>query len=91
MPPEILAPVFKKELEEWVAIGVTTLSTRLSGNELSAYAQLDRLDDAEAHRKAVLTARPDFSLERYRSHIVYVRDEDRDHIVDGLQKAGLPD
>ena len=42
MPPEILAPVFKKELEEWVAIGVTTLSTRLSGNEVSAYADLDR-------------------------------------------------
>ena len=42
MPPEILAPVFKKELEEWVAIGVTTLSTRLSGNEITAYAGLDQ-------------------------------------------------
>ena len=42
MPPEILAPVFKKELEEWVAIGVTTLSTRLKGNELTAYGLLDR-------------------------------------------------
>ena len=42
MPPEILAPVFKKELEEWVAIGVTTLSTRLSGNEVTAYADLER-------------------------------------------------
>ena len=41
MPPEILKPVFKKELDEWVAIGVTTLSTRLSGNELTAYKQLD--------------------------------------------------
>jgi hypothetical protein len=40
-PPEVLAPFFKKELEEWVAIGVTTLSTRLMGNEISAYAQLD--------------------------------------------------
>lgn len=41
-PPEILAPVFKKELDEWVAIGVTTLSTRLRGNEISAYGLLDR-------------------------------------------------
>ena len=41
-PPGILAPFFKRELEEWVAIGVTTLSTRLRGNEISAYAQLDR-------------------------------------------------
>ena len=42
MPPEILAPVFKKELEEWVAVGVTTLSTRLKGREISAYSKLDR-------------------------------------------------
>lgn len=42
IPPEILAPPFKKELEEWVAIGVTTLSTRLRGNELTAYGLLDR-------------------------------------------------
>jgi len=41
-PPEVLAPVFKKELDEWVAIGVTTLSTRLRGNEISAYGILDR-------------------------------------------------
>lgn len=41
-PVEILAPVFKKELEEWIAIGITTLSTRLKGREISAYAHLDR-------------------------------------------------
>ena len=41
-PPEVLAPFFKKELEEWVAIGVTTLSTRLRGNEISAYGMLER-------------------------------------------------
>ena len=42
VPPEILAPPFKKELEEWVAIGVTTLSSRLKGSEMTAYAQLER-------------------------------------------------
>ena len=42
LSPEILAPVFKKELEEWVAIGVTTISSRLKGNEISTYASLDR-------------------------------------------------
>ena len=41
-PPNVLAPVFKKELEEWAAIGITTLSSRLTGNEITAYAQLDR-------------------------------------------------
>jgi len=42
VPPEILAPPFKKELEEWVAIGVTTLSSRLKGSEINAYGQLER-------------------------------------------------
>ena len=32
----------KRELEEWAAIGITTLSSRLTGNEITAYAQLDR-------------------------------------------------
>lgn len=40
--PEVLAPFLKRELEEWVAIGVTTLSTRLKGNEVTAYGLLDR-------------------------------------------------
>ena len=39
---DVLAPFLKRELEEWVAIGVTTLSTRLKGNELTAYGLLDR-------------------------------------------------
>jgi predicted amidohydrolase YtcJ len=42
IPPEVLAPGFKRELDEWVAIGVTTLSTRLAGYEISAYGLLDR-------------------------------------------------
>jgi hypothetical protein len=40
--PEVLAPFLKRELEEWAAIGVTTLSTRLKGNEVTAYGMLDR-------------------------------------------------
>ena len=55
----------------------------------AAYAQLDRVNEAHPHVEAVLTARPDFSLDRFRSHIVYVKDEDRDHLVEGLMKAGL--
>ena len=42
MPPEIIAPVFRKELEEWVALGVTTLSTRLRGVEITAHGGLDK-------------------------------------------------
>ncbi|MBI4455683.1 MAG: amidohydrolase family protein [Acidobacteria bacterium] len=42
MPPEVMASAFKKELDEWVALGVTTLSTRLRGVEVTAYGNLDR-------------------------------------------------
>ena len=41
--------------------------------------------------EAIYGARPDFSLARYPSHIIYSRDEDRDHIVEGLLEAGLPE
>jgi predicted amidohydrolase YtcJ len=41
-PASLLAPVFGKELEEWAAIGVTTLSSRFTGTEISAYSLLAR-------------------------------------------------
>ena len=41
-PPYALAPIYKKELDEWVAIGVTTLSTRLKGSEINGYGLLER-------------------------------------------------
>ena len=55
----------------------------------AAYAELDRVNEAQPHVEAVVTARSDFSLDRFRSHIVYIKDEDRDHLVEGLMKAGL--
>jgi predicted amidohydrolase YtcJ len=42
VPAELLAPIFGKELEEWAAIGVTTLSSRFKGPEVSAYGMLAR-------------------------------------------------
>jgi predicted amidohydrolase YtcJ len=63
--PETLVPAFKSELEEWVALGVTTLSTRLAGYEISAFGLLDRRGElplrlAYAHE----IARKNPSLER---------------------------
>jgi hypothetical protein len=43
-PASLLAPVFGKELEEWASIGVTTLSSRFTGTEISAYNMLARED-----------------------------------------------
>jgi len=42
VPPDLLAPILNKELEEWIALGITTLSSRFNGGEITAYAQLDR-------------------------------------------------
>lgn len=56
----------------------------------AAYAQTGRSEEAAHHADAVLVSRPDFSLSRWRRRIVYVRDEDRDHLVKGLLNAGLP-
>jgi adenylate cyclase len=54
-------------------------------------AQLDRLDEAYHHVDAVMQARPDFSCATYRGRILYLNDDDCDHVVAGLRKAGLPD
>ncbi|MEE2821420.1 MAG: amidohydrolase family protein [Acidobacteriota bacterium] len=42
VPPDLLGPILKKELDEWIALGITTLSSRFNGGEITAYAQLDR-------------------------------------------------
>lgn len=45
VPPEKLAPYYKMELEEVAAEGMTTASTRLLPNHLSAYALLNTRGD----------------------------------------------
>ncbi len=42
IPPELLAPIYKKELEDWAAYGVTTISSRLTGEQITAFAYMDR-------------------------------------------------
>jgi predicted amidohydrolase YtcJ len=64
--PELLAPLYKQELEEWVAQGVTTLSSRLNGEQISAFAHMDRegiLPLRIAYSHEVGRLNPD--LERY--------------------------
>ncbi len=42
IPAGVLATVYKKELKEhWAPFGVTTIATRLNGNELRGYSLLD--------------------------------------------------
>ena len=57
----------------------------------ATYGQLGRAAEGQPHVEAILRARPGFSCTKHRSRIVYLRDEDRDHSVDRLLKAGLPE
>ena len=56
----------------------------------AAYAQLGRSTEGRQHVDAILATRPNFSTGKFRSRLVYTRQEDRDQIVNGLLKAGLP-
>lgn len=56
----------------------------------AAYAQLGRTEEGRRHVESVLETRPDFSCARFRFRLLFVLDADRDHIIDGLLKAGLP-
>lgn len=46
---------------------------------------------AVAAVNAAVKARPDFSCAKHKSRLIYTREEHRDHIIDGLLKAGLPE
>jgi predicted amidohydrolase YtcJ len=39
---ELLGPIYKKEMEEWVSMGITTISSRLPPYSISTYAALER-------------------------------------------------
>lgn len=80
VPPEMLAPIFGKELEEWAAIGVTTLSSRFKGTEISAYSQLAREDK--------LPIRIAFTHEIARWNPTFERDMKR---LGNIQNYGISD
>ena len=50
-----------------------------------------RTAEAEAQVAAILRQRPDFSIAEFlRRDILLEREEDREHLREGLIKAGLP-
>jgi tetratricopeptide (TPR) repeat protein len=63
-----------------------------SGARLAAcLAQAGEAEAATAQAKTVLELRPDFSIAEYlRTEILLEREEDREHLREGLIKAGLP-
>ncbi len=91
-PPELLAPIFGKELEEWAAIGVTTLSSRFRGTEISAYAMLDRegkLPIRIAYSSEAARWNPNF--ERYMKRIGNVMGHGTDRMWLIGMSVGIPD
>ncbi len=57
----------------------------------ASYAQLGMNEKARHHADEVLAINPDFSLSSYTPKILYRKDADRAHYLDGLTKAGLPE
>ena len=57
----------------------------------AALAQLGDKTAAAAHTQEVLREEPEFSNRRFLSTLHYQLDSDRDHLREGLLKAGLPE
>jgi len=54
-------------------------------------AQLGEEDAARTHIAEALRLSPALSIRSYVEPLPYRRDEDRDHVREGLRKAGLPE
>ena len=57
----------------------------------ASLAQLGRDVEAQECKKEVLRVAPDFSIETCMARQPFRRDADRQHLVDALRKAGLPE
>jgi adenylate cyclase len=56
----------------------------------ACYAQLGEEAAARDHAREALRLNPAFSIAAYVGHLPFRREEDRDHLREGLAKAGLP-
>lgn len=57
----------------------------------ATYAQLEKIEAGQPHVDKILESRPNFSVAKYRTRILYRGNEHKDHIVAGLLSAGLPE
>jgi len=57
----------------------------------AAYAQLGQLADAHVEAAKVLRLNPNYTIGKQKEVSILKRQEDLDHLVDGLRKAGLPE
>jgi TolB-like protein/tetratricopeptide (TPR) repeat protein len=57
----------------------------------ASYAHTDKIDLAKDHAASALRLIPDFSLTRFAAKEPFKHSADRDHLLDALRKAGLPE
>ena len=57
----------------------------------ASHAQLGQDEKARQHAGEILAINPDFSLARFKPTIEFRQEADREHYLDGLIKAGLPE
>ena len=57
----------------------------------ATFAQMDRLDEARAEIEVIRKLDPTLSLAMYRQRLHYEKNENLEHYLDGLRKAGLPE
>ena len=57
----------------------------------ACYAQMGRDAEAKEQAAAALRLKPDFAIESYLQTLPFSEPTGRDHLVDGLRKAGFPE
>jgi tetratricopeptide (TPR) repeat protein len=57
----------------------------------ACYAHTDRIEDARRHAAEALRLAPDFSVIKAVSKDPFKRAGDRQHLIEGMRKAGLPE
>ncbi len=57
----------------------------------ASHVQMGRIDRAKDHAASVLRLIPDFSVNRFAAKEPFKHSADRDHLLDALRKAGLPE
>ena len=57
----------------------------------ACYGQLGRNEEAKAEAAQVLVMKPDFTAKSFAEALFYKDQADRDHVFEGLRKAGLPE
>jgi adenylate cyclase len=72
-------------LKPLLHLGWYSVSLRLA----ASYAQLGRLDEAQAQAAEVLKIKPDFSIATFTKTQSYKNPTDLEHYLDGIRKAGL--